>query len=113
MKLLRHFHACQICKCFVALNNSKFLDLCTQKVESFGFSFKIGHPKILKEKTFNTGVKKERGSKWVCDPMQEFVENYYSFEFTGNRVESDSDHEDDFDEIDIDFEVDETNPCWL
>ena len=26
--------------------------------------------------------------------MQEFVENYYSFEFTGNPVESDSDHKD-------------------
>ena len=27
------------------------------------------------------------------------IENYYSFEFIGNLVERDSDHEDDFDEI--------------
>ena len=45
-------------------------------------------------------------NKWVCDTMQEFVENYYSFEFTGNLVESDNDHEDDFDDIDIDHEDD-------
>ena len=38
--------------------------------------------------------------------MQEFVENYYSFEITVNLVESDSDHEDDFDEIDSDHEDD-------
>ena len=43
----------------------------------------------------------------MCDTMQEFIENYYSIELTGNLVESDSDHEDNFDEINIDFELDE------
>ena len=39
--------------------------------------------------------------KWVLDTMEEFVDNFYSFKYSGNVVDEDADD----DEDGIDFEV--------
>ena len=55
-------------------------------------------------------LKFEAQEKWVTDAMEEFVENFYSFDFAGDLVvDNDDEGEIDFDTIDIEEDSNEND----